>query len=296
MSGSEKKRRLGDRKDARRIRNDELDGVHSLFPFIAPKRTESEVYIKQQMDVTDLVEYVKKINEKDPDHKMTYFHVFVAAIAKTVFMRPLLNRYIMAKKYYERNNIILSFIAKRKFKDSAEEMLVSLKVDKEQDLTGISSYISGDVKKIREAGTNSIDGTLKMLQKLPRFINGIFIGIMRMLIYFDLYPSEFQKGDTNYSSVLISNLGSIKCDAPYHHLNNFGTNSVVICIGQIHKQEIITDTGDKQIRDVVNFGITLDERIADGFYFAKSVRLLQFILSNPNLLERPIGEKIEYED
>jgi hypothetical protein len=71
---------------------------------------------------------------------------------------------------------------------------------------------------------------------------------------------------------------------------------VVICIGQIHKQEIITDTGDKQIRDVVNFGITLDERIADGFYFAKSIRLLQFILSNPNLLERPIGEKIEYED
>jgi hypothetical protein len=194
MSGSEKKRRLGDRKDARRIRNDELDAVHSLFPFIAPKRTESEVYIKQQMDVTDLVEYVKKINEKDPDHKMTYFHAFVAAIAKTVFMRPLLNRYIMAKKYYERNNIILSFIAKRKFKDSAEEMLVSLKVDKEQDLTGISSYISGDVKKIREAGTNSIDGTLKMLQKLPRFVNGNFIGIMRMLIYFDLYPSEISKG------------------------------------------------------------------------------------------------------
>lgn len=296
MSGSDKKRRFGDRKDARRIRNDELDAVHSLFPFIAPKRTESEVYLKQQMDVTNLVDYVKKINEKDTDHKMTYFHAFVAAIAKTVYMRPLLNRYIMAKKYYERNDIILSFIAKRKFKDTAEEMLVSLKVDMKQDLTEISRYIYGDVKKIREAGTNSIDGTLKFLQKLPRFVNGIFVGLMRMLIYFDLYPSQFQKGDTNYSSVLISNLGSIKCDAPYHHLNNFGTNSVVICIGQIHKQEVITETGDKQIRDVVNFGITIDERIADGFYFAKSIRLLQFILSNPNLLERPIGEKIEYED
>jgi hypothetical protein len=177
-----------------------------------------------------------------------------------------------------------------------DEMLVSLKVDMKQDLTEISRYIYGDVKKIREAGTNSIDGTLKFLQKLPRFVNGIFVGLMRMLIYFDLYPSQFQKGDTNYSSVLISNLGSIKCDAPYHHLNNFGTNSVVICIGQIHKQEVITETGDKQIRDVVNFGITIDERIADGFYFAKSIRLLQFILSNPNLLERPIGEKIEYED
>ena len=109
MSGSDKKRRFGDRKDARRIRNDELDAVHSLFPFIAPKRTESEVYLKQQMDVTNLVDYVKKINEKDTDHKMTYFHAFVAAIAKTVYIRPLLNRYIMAKSITK--EMILYFLS-----------------------------------------------------------------------------------------------------------------------------------------------------------------------------------------
>lgn len=295
MSENVTKRRLGDRKDARRIRNDELDAMHSLFPFIAPKKTEAEIYIKQQMDVTNLVAYVKAFKEKNPEQKLTYFHAFVTAIGKTIYMRPLLNRYVMAKKYYERNDIILSFIAKRKFNDTAEEMLVSLKLKKEQALEEISKYIAGDVKKIRQDGTNSIDASLKMLQKLPRFINGIFIFLMRVLIYFDLYPAEFQKGDTNYSSVIISNLGSIKCDAPYHHLNNFGTNSVVICIGEIHKEEIISQDGEKRIRDVVNFGITLDERIGDGFYFAKSVKLLQHILSNPEILERPIGENIEYE-
>lgn len=295
MSENVSKRRLGDRKDARRIRNDELDAMHSLFPFIAPKKTEAEIYIKQQMDVTNLVAYVKAFNENNPEQKLTYFHAFVTAIGKTIYMRPLLNRYVMAKKYYERNDIILSFIAKRKFNDTAEEMLVSLKLKKEQALEEISKYIAGDVKKIRQDGTNSIDASLKMLQKLPRFINGIFIFLMRVLIYFDLYPAEFQKGDTNYSSVIISNLGSIKCDAPYHHLNNFGTNSVVICIGEIHKEEIISQDGEKRIRDVVNFGITLDERIGDGFYFAKSVKLLQHILSNPEILERPIGENIEYE-
>ena len=296
MVGSEYKRRLGDRKDARRIRNDEMDAVHSLFPFIAPKRTEAEVYIKQEMDVTELVSYVKKIKENNEDCKMTYFHAFVTAIAKTVYMRPLLNRYVMAKKYYERNDIILSFIAKKKFNDTAEEMLVSLKVRKDENLDDISKFISSDVKKIRQQGTNSIDGTLKILQKLPRFVNGIFIWLMKVLIYFDLYPAEFQKGDTNYSSVLISNLGSIKCDAPYHHLNNFGTNSVVICIGEIHKKEVISSDGEKRLADVVNFGITLDERIADGFYFAKSIKLLQYIMANPELLERSVGDEIEYKD
>jgi len=46
---------------------------------------------------------------------------------------------------------------------------------------------------------------------------------------------------------------------------------------------------------VVDFGITLDERIADGFYFARSVKLLKHIIENPALLEEPLIEGVEYE-
>ena len=48
--------------------------------------------------------------------------------------------------------------------------------------------------------------------------------------------------------------------------------------------------GHKEIRDVVDFGATLDERIADGFYFAKSLRLLKHVFENPELLDKPLGE------
>jgi len=297
MSGEEKvKRRLGDRNDARRIRNNELDGCHAFFPYIMPKRTEAEVWIKEKMDCTDLMKYVKDLNEANPGQKTTYFHAFVTAIAKVVYMRPLLNRYIIANKYYERHDIILSFVAKRKFEEEAAEVLISMKVKPDQTLKDVSKLIVGDVSKVRNDGTNTVDASLDFLKKLPRWVNSIFSGLMRILIYFDLYPKGFQKGDTNYSSVLISNLGSIKCDAPYHHLNNYGTNSVVLCIGEIHKEELIDNDGNKAIRDVVNFGITLDERIGDGFYFARTAKLLKYIIANPTILERPIGEKIEYND
>ena len=53
--------------------------------------------------------------------------------------------------------------------------------------------------------------------------------------------------------------------------------------------------GHKEIRDVIDFGATLDERIADGFYFARSFKLVQHIFSHPELLDRPLCEPSGYE-
>ena len=41
------------------------------------------------------------------------------------------------------------------------------------------------------------------------------------------------------------------------------------------------------------FGINLDERIADGYYFVKSVHMLQYIFDHPELLEDPANTTIE---
>ena len=45
---------------------------------------------------------------------------------------------------------------------------------------------------------------------------------------------------------------------------------------------------------MMNFGATLDERIADGYYYSKTMCLLRFLLENPELLERPLSEKVEF--
>lgn len=117
----------------------------------------------------------------------------------------------------------------------------------------------------------------------------------RMMDKHDWMPNSLKDGDTNYSTVLLSNLGSIKCGAPYHHLNEYGTNSIVATIGVIHKEPVYADDGSFEIRDIVDFGITLDERIADGFYFAKSVKLLKHIIANPQILDKPFKEEVGYD-
>ena len=64
-------------------------------------------------------------------------------------------------------------------------------------------------------------------------------------------------------------------------------------IGEIKPEEIITESGKKETKKQCEFGINLDERIADGYYMAKSVKLLQYIFDNPELLENPANEIME---
>ncbi len=290
---AETKKRLCDRRDGRRIKD--LDGVHYIMPHLMPSRCDSEVYIQEKFDVTELLKFVASKNGPGAPYKTTAFHVFAAAVAKTVIHRPLLNRFIANKHYYERDKVSLSFMAKRTFADHSEEVLVKAIADGDTVLSDISKSVVGDVTKLRKGGSSDINDALDFLKKLPRCVMSFLMVFFRMMDKHDWMPASLKDGDTNYSSVLLSNLGSIKCGATYHHLNNYGTNSIVATIGVIHKEPVYHDDGSPEIRDVVEIGITLDERIADGFYFAKSVKLLKYILAHPQMLDRPFKEEVDYD-
>ncbi|NLD19427.1 MAG: 2-oxo acid dehydrogenase subunit E2 [Clostridiales bacterium] len=279
----------GDRRDGVWLKD--IDGFHAIMPYLMPNRCDNEVYIEEALDVTSVMKYLKKKNGQGAPYKTTAFHIFTTAVAKTVYHRPLLNRYIAGKRFYQRKDITLCFVVKRKFKDNAEESLLVVKADPDMTLTQMSHKILGDSHKIREDNGNSIDKLLGKLAKLPRFIMRFVMFVFRFLDFHGKMPESICQGDCNYATVLLSNLGSIKCDAAYHHLNNYGTNSIVITIGKIHKDQIVGSDGNIKVRDVVKIGATVDERIADGFYFAKSIRLLEKILANPEDLEKPIKEE-----
>lgn len=286
-------RKFGDRNDAYRIRD--IDGVHFYMAYLMPKRTQAEVYINEKLDVTELLEYIKEKNSTG-ERKVTLFHCVIAAVARTIKMRPLLNRYISGKHYYMRHDISMGFTVKKKFTDHAEETLMIYHPRDDENVTAITDRISPKVAEAkREDKGVKVDDILNIVKKLPKPIMHLFMAFMRFADNFGLMPKAFSSVDTNYVTVLLSNLGSIKCDAVYHHLNNFGTNGIVITIGEIHKEPIFDENGEAKVRDVVNIGVTLDERIADGFYFARSLKLVKHLFKNPELLNKKLGEEIDFE-
>ncbi len=286
-------RKWGDRYDAYRIKD--IDGVHFYMAYLMPKRTQAEVYINEKLDVTELLEYIKGKNASG-ERKVTMFHCVIAAVARTIKMRPLLNRYISGKRYYMRHDISMGFTIKKRFADHAEESLMIYRPKDDENVTAITDKLSPQVKEAkREDKGQSVDDILNIVKKLPKFVMHIFMAFMRFADNHGLMPKAFSSVDTNYCTVLLSNLGSIKCDAVYHHLNNFGTNGIVITIGEIHKELVLDENGEAVARDVMNIGVTLDERIADGFYFARSLKLIKHLFKNPQLLDKTLGEEIDFE-
>ncbi len=287
---SKTKRQWGDRKDGRWIK--EGPGLQVIMANLMPHRADCEVYLHDTIDATELVKYLEKRNAEGLDYKITIFHCAIAGMAKMVRERPLMNRFIQGGRIYERNEISLSFLAKRRFADGAEESLMVL-VPKDTDtLDDIAKKIYGDVKEMRrsETATGGIDKLIERVASLPR---PMIMAITKTASILDFWGHNFDfltEGDPNYTTILASNLGSIKCPSVYHHLNNYGTNSIMVTIGTLHKEEIVMDDGHKEIRDVVDIGATLDERIGDGFYFARSLKLIKYIFAHPEILEKPMAE------
>ena len=169
----------------------------------------------------------------------------------------------------------------------------TINIDKEDTFNTVREKVLNKVNKARKQDDNSTDKAVDLVGKLPKFIRDIAMSIFIWMDKHDLLPKSLCEDNIYYSTVLVSNLGSIDCGAIYHNLTDFGTNSIVITIGDIHKEQIINKDGKTELRDMCEFGINLDERIADGFYFIKSIQLLEEIFNNPEKLEEPANSKIK---
>ncbi len=288
-----KKKRWYDRRDARRVK---APGLQSIMGFLLPKRTDCEVYLHDDLDVTELAAYLEKKNESHPEYKTTIFHCAVVGMAKMLMERPLMNRFIQGWRIYERDEISISFVVKRRFADGAEESLMVLHPQESDNLDSISKKIIGDVNETRksEHATGGIDQTLDDFMKLPFPILALAIRIIRILDFWGINPKFLTDGDPNYTTILCSNLGSIKAPAVYHHLNNYGTNSIMVTIGTLRDEEVRQSDGTYQTRKMLDIGATLDERIADGFYFVRSLNLLKYVFAHPEILDDELGKSSGY--
>ena len=280
---------MRNRRDGKRVTN--ISGMHSLLPHFKPSRADSDVYINHKLDVTELVKYYEKLKKNEETKHITYFHLFCAAMGMTVYNRPLLNRFVINKKYYDREEVSISFVAKKEFTDTSEENLSVIKINEEDDLNEIANKISSVVKEIRSKKNNLTDDFINNIGKLPKIIKALIVGLVKFGDNHDLLPKSLTANSIYHSTVLVSNLGSLGCGAIYHNLTDFGTNSILITIGEI-KDEAVVINGKVEVRKVCELGANLDERIADGFYFIKSIQLLEHILNNPSLLEKKSNTKI----
>lgn len=270
-----------DRKDAKRV---QLPGLMQCCIDLKPGRMENEVYINRKMDVTELVDFLEK--KKAEGIKYTYFQALITAVGKVMYSRPKMNRFITNRHLYEHNEVLISFVAKMTLDDKSEELMLTVPIAPEDNMVSIADKVAKTVENLRgenveKKGANS---AIDVLGKLPNILRIPIFGLVKLLDKFGWLPSELMKNNIYFSSIIVSNLGSIRCGAIYHNLANFGSCSSLASFGEIIAEKFLRPDGTEGVRKVCEFGITLDERIADGFYFAKSAQMVEYILRHPKLL------------
>ena len=89
-------------------------------------------------------------------------------------------------------------------------------------------------------------------------------------------------------------LGSIGLECGYHHLSNWGTASCFVVLGKKKMVPAYDKEGNPDPHMVLPIGITLDERIADGYYYSGTMALVKKLLAEPELLEDTFDTPVEY--
>lgn len=289
---AEAKRRMGDRKDGRLIR--ELDSLHFITAIIYPNRCDNEAYISERVDLTNINRYLEEKNKNEPDFPYTMFHVVVAALIKTITLRPKLNRFIANSNFYQRNEVSSAFVVKKEFTDHSEEALAFIHAKENSTIETLHQELRQQIKACRSETPDSSTDTMNILNKMPHWFSKFLVKCLRVLDRHGRVPASIIETDPYYSSALVSNVGSIKLKSGYHHLTNWGTCSLFCLIGEKKMNPVFKPDGSYEMRETVDLGLTIDERLADGYYYSKSVRLLAHLLQNPELLERPANEEVEY--
>lgn len=276
---------FGDRRDGYRVRD--INGFQYVLFDFKPGRCDSAVYMNVDIDVTEFVKFIKKLKKDNPG--LTFYHGLVNVMAKTLYSRPYMNRFVADRKMYMHKDVSLASTIKEEFEDGSVECLMVIPVKENDTLLDISKITKEKVDKIRHKQKSDIDGTADLIGKIPQFIRVPLIGILKYLDRKGWLPKSLMDDNIYYSSAILSNLGTFKTNGIYHNLTNFGTASSLITFGEIRKDE-------NSNKYYMNFGATIDERIADGFYFCKALKLIEYIFAHPEVLLEPAGKKVSIPD
>ncbi|MDY0287546.1 MAG: 2-oxo acid dehydrogenase subunit E2 [Sphaerochaeta sp.] len=271
------------RNDAVRVY--EVPTYKQMFPYIMPKRCDSLVYQNMVLDMTNAVAFIKA-NKRPDGSSYRIFELFIAAIMRTITLRPELNRFVANYQYWQRDDLSANFFVKEDYTDDAPEHSMPVYFSQEMTLDEMSAIINDAIIAQREPSNETVtDRAILFFLKFPKVFIRMIASFIRMLDRHGKAPKALSDADGLHTTIFISNMGSIGLGggSPHHHLFEWGTTSLFITMGMLKR--VRKTVGDvKTHTDTMEVGFTVDERITDGFYFTKSIKLFQDLLNDPALL------------
>ena len=268
------------RKDGKRVRG--ADAMYTLIPYIMKHRYDAMNMIEVDIPIAAMQAYLNR--KRNEGVTMSHLGVVLAGYLRTVAEFPLLNRFVVNKRIYARNEFPVAMVVLKP--GETEGTMSKMRFEPGDDIFTVHRKMNEYIEKNRQAGdTNATDDLMRRLLSVPGLAN-VGVGLFKLLDRYGLLPKSLIDGSPFHASLVITNLASIRTNHIFHHLYEFGTSSVFIALGNMREVA-------RRTRDGISFerclpmGVVTDERICSGSYFARAFRRFRQYLLDPSLLEGP---------
>lgn len=270
------------RADGKRLRN--ADPMYQVAAHIMAKRSDAMNMITLDIPVEPMNKF---LNEKRKEGKRySHLSLIIAAYLQTLAEYPALNRFVVNKSIYARNEIAVGMVVLKGGKIDSHGTMSKLYLEREYTLDDVQATIEKYIEDNRsEENENGTDKIIKVLLSIPGLLR-FGVCFFKMLDKFGLLPKKIIDVSPFHVSAVVTNLASIRTNHIYHHVYDFGTTSIALAMGNLREVPKRVK-GEIVFERCMPIGMVMDERIASGSYFALAFRKFKKLLANPQLLETP---------
>lgn len=288
---SKYKRRFGDRKEGRLLRS--LPAFAKFVPFIMPTRNDACNQYEESFEVSDVDRRLRKLRV-DGNKGIGILHFIIAAYIRGVSMLPGMNRFVVGRCIYARDNIEVVMTVKRSLAIDATETTIKVVFEPTDTIFDVYRKMSEKIDEIKTVeGNNNTEDVAEAMCKAPRFLLRFALTILRIMDYFGWLPQSLLDASPFHGSMIITDLGSLRIGPIYHHIYNFGTLPVFISFGAKRHAYELDRHGNMVDRKYVDCKFVMDERTVDGHYYAQFLQAFRYICQHPEIVETPPSKVVE---
>ena len=268
------------RADGRRVRT--VQPMYQVVAHIMAERNDSMNMTEVDIALEPIQKY---LNEKRKEGiAISHLGVVLAAFLRTLCEYPYLNRFVVNKRIYARNEVAIGMVVLKP--GEHEGTMNKMYFDRKSTIFEVQQVIDKYINENREAGdTNSTDDLIRVLLSIPGLCR-LGVNIFKWMDKHGLLPKSIIDASPFHCTMTVTNLASIRTNYIYHHVYNFGTTSMLMAMGN-PRETPVRKKGEIQFVRTMPLGVVMDERICNGSQYAMAFKLLDKYLKNPALLEVP---------
>ncbi len=288
---SKYKRRYGDRKEGRLIRS--LPPFYKFIPYIMPSRNDRCNQYEESFEISVLDKRLRQL--RVAGYKgISVLHFLIAAYIRAISMLPGLNRFVVGRRVYARNNIEIVMAVRRDMNTNSPETTIKVEFEPTDTIFDVYRKMNEKISEIKASEDgNGTEEFAEAASHLPRFLLRFGIFVLRVMDYFGWLPESAMKLSPFHGSMIITDLGSLRIGPVYHHIYNFGTLPVFISFGAKRHSYELNRKGEIEDKKYVDCKMVMDEGIIDGHYYAQLLQAFRVMFQHPEIVEAPPTKVIE---